>query len=177
MAQNPIAALDEAIAGLEEVLAGDPNFILLRQLKLARAGYPGSPKREAASEADDAEGARAKPRRRMDPKREMALKLTAEFLEGKSEPVRTKVISADLREKGCVLNGNHENNLASLLLRSDRFVSHGRAGWTLTGSAFDVDESENSPEAADGNLLPGITSAASFSSPGMTNGGTQTGTA
>jgi hypothetical protein len=72
------------------------------------------------------------PGRKRSPEREAALREAAEFLQGKSMPVKTAEIFEMLEFKNITVGGDDpKSNLSAMLSNSDAFISHGRAGWTL----------------------------------------------
>jgi hypothetical protein len=136
--------LDGEISQLRSDLAQDPRYTRLKQLERLRDAYLALPTAGAAPHpqpptptAQHNNGHAAEPRptggRRRSPEREAAIRETRGLLAGKTEPTRISLIDAHLEEKGIRLNGNDPlNNLSALLSTSGQFVSHGRAGWTLS---------------------------------------------
>lgn len=134
MAQDSIAALDEAIGKLESELNADPRITLLARLRAARSDYdaaavappltPAQPVQETARIAV-ADGPR------LAPGRAQAFELCKKALIGHTSPVRTRALFDLVEEANIDLPGGM-NNLSSLLGRHPKvFKSHGRQGWTL----------------------------------------------
>lgn len=74
----------------------------------------------------------------------------AELIDGRSDPTRTAVIFASLTEQGISIEGkNPQNTLSARLSNSPRFISHGRAGWTLAEPESETADEEPSSAVSD----------------------------
>jgi hypothetical protein len=136
--------MNEEIATFENALATDPRYLKLSALREARKHYL----RDAALPAQEVERASPHTERRssreMAPQRRRALEETEAFLTGKTSPVLTRDIFHQIvTVKGCEIGGRDpQNGLSAILSRSEKFIAHGRAGWTLAEVKSDATESE-----------------------------------
>ncbi len=123
------AALDREIEELEQELSRDPTYAKLKRLKEVRWLYSTTDNGRVVAVIEP----KAPPKPRSpSPMRQRMLERAAEFLKGKTEPVRTAEIFEELSERGFAIGGNSpQNNLSAMLSNSPLFVSHGRMGWTL----------------------------------------------
>lgn len=141
-------ALRSELGALEQQLQDDPRFQKIQHLQQLLSLYDGGP----AGTSSAPSAARARARRQGSQAREEALTLAANFIEGRSEPTRTSDIFEYVVGQGVVIDGQSPvSNLSAMLSRSELFISHGRAGWTL---APGVIRSDNPDGAHDRALRP-----------------------
>lgn len=161
MAHNFLAALEAEIADLEADLSRDLRFVRLQQLRKAQLLYTnpeavaseGRPIGSQVITAGRIQTGTTHPTqaaalaaakamrpvgRRASAEKMQALEAVASHLEGKSSPVATRDLLEHLTDLGIEIGGASPlNNLSAMLSNSERFVSHGRSGWTVQPDAFD----------------------------------------
>jgi len=137
--------LRKEIAELEAELSADPRFRKLQTLREALALY----QQEASTRAPRSGERRMSSgtsKRTMSTARAHALELSADCIRAHGGgPVPTRDIYAWIEPLGAEIGGTQKvSNLSAMLSQSDRFKSHGRAGWTLA-----TDQSEAQPSSGD----------------------------
>lgn len=164
MATDLVKALVAEIDALETALRNDPRWAKLEDAKRLLARY--DPRAPVSSEHTIAPPAprktkgvtgRSSPR---SPERQAILDAASEFIVGATAPVPTSDIFAFVSARMTIPGTVPKNNLSAMLSNSPRFISHGRAGWTLA---------PETTEASD-DLLTRATSEASISSPALPAG-------
>lgn len=130
MTHDFVMTLREEIKALEDELSSDPRFRKLQALRAALAMYEAPQQRTGAMQASAA-GPKREARRQSDD-RVQALEIAASLLEGKSEPVPTRVLFDAVSAEGHVIGGREPiSNLSAMLSRDERFQAVGRRGWLL----------------------------------------------
>ncbi len=116
-------ALKDELDALEQELQDDPRFLKIKHLQQLLALYDGTaPKTPRPARA----------RRKGSAGREAALRHAADFIRDSDGPMRTADILAYLELHNVIIDGQAPvSNLSAMLSRSEDFISHGRAGWTL----------------------------------------------
>jgi hypothetical protein len=154
-----VASLDLEIDRLARAIEDIPEVRKLRELQRVRALYVEESK--APTRLGVASGymqPRPSAGRKMSPERQRALDFLAVYLGEQTNPIKTTTILEALAGNGISIGGNDPvNSLSALLSTSDKFVAHGRSGWTLTPSRG-VDVLASVPAQA-GNGNPGAMNA------------------
>lgn len=145
---NFIEALQDEISTLERRLAADPTYVKLSELRRVLAIYTDSGTSTGRNE------------RRRPPTSGISAEIldaAGRILEGRTRPTTTREIMVLLGQGGIQVGGSKpQNTVSSLLSKSDRFVSHGRFGWTLVvPHGYDEEKAgdERSGQAASPTLL------------------------
>ncbi len=160
--------LNEEIAALEYALAKDPRYKKLATLREAQKLYL-QDTTLSAQELPRSPGLTERERRasrEMAPERRRVLEATEAFLASKFEPVPTREIFEKVVAIGGFTIGGRDpvNGLSAILSRSDKFIAHGRSGWTLGLSSPTVCistacENQSDSEGPDSGELPGTPKA------------------
>ena len=145
----------------------------LRELRRIRALYGDDPVLSAAPDLAENPILRKVGTRKKSPETERAIEEAAAFLIEEGErnqsltgdmiPVPIRRIFHHVRDvRGCHIGGSDPiNNFSAMMSRSGKFISHGRAGWTLGPSSpnvyrsgGDTDNDANKPESESPSGLP-----------------------
>jgi len=138
---------------LERELQKDPRFLKLQHLKELQALYEGQMEKVPVAVVQSKHSAKRPAARRINPDREKALSAAAEFIRGRSEPIKTSEILSYFDVIGIPVAGTVPlSNLSAMLHHSPLFHSHGRRGWTLVNlDASSGDETERASNDAEGS--------------------------
>lgn len=188
---NPfVTSLRKEIRSLEKELEGDPRFKKLRRLMSALEVYlededdgddddvvlhvaPSQPLLQpnstpSAATSADPTASPQKGRTQSDKNEQILEFATSIIRDHGNKPIRTRNILAAVQASGIEVHGkNPRNTLSALLSYSERFIAHGKSGWTIKSE----DEAAKESEVADASNLPGRTPATSADHR-LTNGGT-----
>lgn len=131
-----ITALESEIADLERQIEATPTYAKLREAKRLLAMYrpsePLQPKSRDTSQPAMRPAAASPSPLRVGSNREAIITAAIECLRNRVLPMSTTAVLDVVQTRGVDVGGAiPRNNLSSILSRSDRFISHGRAGWTL----------------------------------------------
>ena len=138
MAADFKTALTAEIAHLEAELQADVRYLRLKHLYGIAELYDATiaPPASAVQPFASVALPRKPPTRKIDEARARALAESEKFVRSVGRVVPTKEIYAHISAiDGIELHGGSpQNNLSAMLSKSGRFVSHGRAGWTIKES-------------------------------------------